>query len=206
VKEVTSKRRIERALLARLIEHVNRPSREFFFVDRPGDNRMRGRLDLVYDPWLYPVFESLGLAEPRSAWLARALAVGPVRVVVMNSNRNEIEGLPRTLTELGYRRQLRVGPFVVWIRAIDTPIDPDEIVISRAPAPHPDSPRDFRSRERTVTLVGHRERIQSVLRSVDRGWRQRPSDRPDPLVEGTVRLDRGAGRVHFGAASKVPIS
>ena len=65
--------------LARLSHYLRRPSSELFFVDRPGDNRVHGRLDLVYDPWLYPVFESIGLAEPRSAWLARALETGPVQ-------------------------------------------------------------------------------------------------------------------------------
>ena len=34
-----------------------RPAAEVFFVDLPGLNRLHGRIDLVYDPWLYPVFE-----------------------------------------------------------------------------------------------------------------------------------------------------
>jgi len=115
-KEVISKRRDERAVIARLIDYLKRPASELFFADRPGDNRVHGRLDLVYDPWLYPVFESIGLAEPRSAWLARALEAGPVRVVVTTSIGPEIDGIPRTLEELGYRPPARVGPFFVWAR------------------------------------------------------------------------------------------
>jgi len=115
-KEIIIKRRADRALLARLLDRVQRPSSELFFVDRPGDNRVHGRLDLVYDSWLYPVFESIGLAEPRSVWLARALEAGPVRVVVTTSNLPMIDGIPRTLEELGYRAPARVGPFFVWVR------------------------------------------------------------------------------------------
>jgi hypothetical protein len=116
VKEVILKRRADRADLARLVAYVGRPSGELFFVDRPGDNRVHGRLDLVYDPWLYPVLESVGLAEPRSGWLARALAAGPVRVVVMPADRSGIDGIPKALEDLGYRRPARVGPFIVWRR------------------------------------------------------------------------------------------
>jgi len=115
-KEVMSKRQGERVLLARLLDHVKRPRSEVFVVDRPGDNRVHGRLDLVYDPWLYPVFESIGLAEPRSVWLAGALAAGPVHVVVTTSDRPEIDGVPRSLPELGYGPEARVGPFIAWIR------------------------------------------------------------------------------------------
>ena len=82
---------------------MQRPSTEIFFVDLPGANRVHGRIDLVYDPWLYPVFESIGLAEPRSIWLEQALATGPVRVVATTSSRTEIDGLKRTLPELGYQ-------------------------------------------------------------------------------------------------------
>ena len=85
VKQVLGKREAESADLARLLAYVRRPSAEIFFVDLPGANRLHGRIDLVYDPWLYPVFESIGLAEPRSIWLDRALATGPVRVVATTS-------------------------------------------------------------------------------------------------------------------------
>ena len=68
----------------------------------------------MYDHWLYPVFESIGLAEPRSVWLARAPEAGTVRVVVTPTDRARIDGIPQTLPELGYRRLAHVGPFVVW--------------------------------------------------------------------------------------------
>ena len=88
VKQVLGKRTAETAGLARLLEYVQRPAAEIFFVDLPGANRVHGRIDLVYDPWLYPVFESIGLAEPRSIWLEQALATGPVRVVATTSSRH----------------------------------------------------------------------------------------------------------------------
>jgi hypothetical protein len=116
VKEVLAKRRADRRAVERLFEKVGTPFSEIFFVDRPGDNRVYGRLDLVYDPWLYPVFESIGLAEPRSVWLAHALSVGPIRVVVAPSPRPAIDGVAQTLPELGYRLSFRSGPFFVWIR------------------------------------------------------------------------------------------
>jgi hypothetical protein len=115
-REVLSKRAADRAEIVRLVDYLKLPSSERFFVDRPGDNRVYGRLDLVYDPWLYPVFESIGLAEPRARWLAQALEAGPIRVVLSTSNRFSIDGIPRSLPELGYRLSARVGPFVVWMR------------------------------------------------------------------------------------------
>ena len=87
-----------------------------FFVDRPGFNRIHGRADLVYDPWLYPVFESIKLAEPRSAWLGRAIKYGPVRVVVMSSPALQIDGVSQSLPEMGYALRLRIGPWFVWMR------------------------------------------------------------------------------------------
>ena len=69
-KEIVAKRRFERESITGLLAQIGRKPTEIFFVDRPGDNRLYGRTDLVYDPWLYPVFETIGLAEPRSVWLA----------------------------------------------------------------------------------------------------------------------------------------
>ncbi|HEX3448024.1 MAG TPA: hypothetical protein VHS97_07200, partial [Isosphaeraceae bacterium] len=69
---------------------------------------------MVYDPWLYPVFESIGLAEPRSIWLEQAHSTGPVRVVVSTTSRPRIEGLERTLHELGYEDAIRVGDYFIW--------------------------------------------------------------------------------------------
>ena len=60
-------REAERLALAEALEQVRGPSSEFFFAGRPGYNRVYGRIDLVYDEWLYPVFESIHLAEPPRA-------------------------------------------------------------------------------------------------------------------------------------------
>jgi 4-amino-4-deoxy-L-arabinose transferase-like glycosyltransferase len=106
----------ERLAIAELFRAVGRPSSEFFFLDRPGDNRLYGQLDLVYDNWLYPVFESIQLAEPRSSWLRHVLMAGPVRFVVSTSESERIDGLDLTLPQLGYSRRIEVGPFFVWER------------------------------------------------------------------------------------------
>ena len=66
-------RRAERADVARIFRSTGLPPAAVFFADRPGLNRMNGRLDWVYDDWLYPVFESLKLAEPRARWLRSLL-------------------------------------------------------------------------------------------------------------------------------------
>jgi hypothetical protein len=115
IKELASLRRAERAALERVFAHSGRPPSMFFFADRPGLNRVYGRLDLVYDDWLYQVFESLNLAEPRARWLRLALTSGPVRVVVLESDRPRIDGVPEPLSALGYLNAVRVGPFWVWI-------------------------------------------------------------------------------------------
>jgi hypothetical protein len=108
--------RNEALIIAQISQVLGRPASEFFFVGRPGDNRVRGRLDLVYDDWLYPVFESMQLAEPRSIWLRRALAAGPVRFVVNTSESPHIDGIGLALPQLGYARRLSAGPFFVWER------------------------------------------------------------------------------------------
>ena len=115
-KEVVAKRRVERELLTVLFAQIRPSAGEIFFVDRPGDNRVHGRPELVYDPWLYPVFESIGLAEPRSVWLKRALTTGPVRIVIGPRGSDRIDGIPQSLSELGYRPSLRLGPLIVWER------------------------------------------------------------------------------------------
>ena len=106
----------EQTQMGLLLRSLKRPSRELFFVDRPGDNRIRGRTDLVYDPWLYPVFESSGQAEPRQKWLTRELAGGAIRFVLATSPRPEIDGITPTLPELGYRGSVQFGPYFVWVR------------------------------------------------------------------------------------------
>ena len=110
-------RSVDRSALAQVLDHLRRPSTELFLVARPGDNRMNGRLDLVYDDWLYPVFESIHLAEPRSIWLQRALTSGAIRYVVNTSDSPSIDGLGKTLPHLGYVKDFNLGPFYVWRRS-----------------------------------------------------------------------------------------
>jgi hypothetical protein len=117
VKETLARRRAEADLIRRLAERTEVNSDAVFFADRPGLNRVHGRSDLVYDPWLYPVFESLGLAERRSEWLARALETGPVRLIVTAAPQTRIDGIARGLSELGYTLRLRLGPWLVWMRS-----------------------------------------------------------------------------------------
>jgi hypothetical protein len=114
--QVFGRRLSEQIQTGVLLRSLKRPSRELFFVDRPGDNRLRGRTDLVYDPWLYPVFESSGQAEPRQTWLARELAGGAIRIVLATSPRPDIDGITPTLPELGYRRPVQFGAYFVWVR------------------------------------------------------------------------------------------
>ncbi len=108
--------RDERRLVARVNQAINRPSSEIFFVGSPGRNRLYGNVDLVYDDWLYPVFESMRLAEPRSAWLERALTDGSIRVVVNNSDGSRIDGLRRSLPALGYMPRFEIDPLYTWER------------------------------------------------------------------------------------------
>ena len=115
-KQVVARRAIETKETARLLTRVPNPASAIFFVDRSGANRLYGRRDLVYDPWLYPVFESIGLAKPRSEWLEPAIATGPVRYVATTSSVTEVEGLRRTLPELGFSRTARVGGYFLWVR------------------------------------------------------------------------------------------
>jgi hypothetical protein len=107
---------VERALAEWMDERPQRPRSSYYFTDRPGMNRLDGRLELVHDDWLYPVFESLGLAESRSNWLGNALVRGPIRVVVSTDPRPFIEGTTLDLRRLGYRPDVSLGPFFVWIR------------------------------------------------------------------------------------------
>jgi hypothetical protein len=99
-----------------IFDHMKGPRHEFFFVDRPGDNRLHGRFDLVYDDWLYPVFESIDLAEPRSGWLVHRLTGGSIRFIVNTSDNRRIPGISETLPELGFAARIQVGPFFVWER------------------------------------------------------------------------------------------
>jgi hypothetical protein len=76
---------------------------------------MSGRLEWVYDDWLYPAFESMKLAEPRARWLRPLLeARGGVRAVVLESDSDRLDGIPETLPALGFQSAGRVGSFRVW--------------------------------------------------------------------------------------------
>ncbi len=108
--------RRDEAALNLMFEHLKLPPSAFFFIDRPGFNRVNGRLDLVYDDWLYPVFESLHLAESRSGWLGQALRARRLRAVVASSQAGEIEGTGLDLSRFGYHPEIRFGPFFVWTR------------------------------------------------------------------------------------------
>jgi hypothetical protein len=110
-------RRDKRLRRDRVVELVGRPPDEFFFVDLPGDNRVQGCRDLVYDDWLYPVFESMRRAEPRSRWLRNALISSRIHVIVTTSAGPRIAGIEETLPKLGYAPLLYVEPYYVWSRA-----------------------------------------------------------------------------------------
>ena len=111
-----SNRLVEHDAKEMIFDQLKGPRQEFFFVDRPGENRLHGRLDLVYDDWLYPVFESVKLAEPRAVWLHNRLTDGSVRFVVNTSDNPQIPGISGTLPELGFVRRIQVGPFFAWER------------------------------------------------------------------------------------------
>jgi hypothetical protein len=115
-RSAVSQRLVEHLAKQMIFDQMKGARQEFFFVDRPGDNRLDGRFDLVYDDWLYPVFESVKLAEPRSVWLHHRLTDGSVRFVVSTSDNPQIPGISGTLPELGYFRRFQVGPFFVWER------------------------------------------------------------------------------------------
>ncbi len=111
-----SRRRTEHAALAQVFAYARQPPSAFYFVGRPGLNRLHGRIDLVHDDWLYPVFESIRKAEPRSRWLRPILTSGTVRVLVLESDNPRVEGIAETLPALGYMSAVRIGSFLVWIR------------------------------------------------------------------------------------------
>lgn len=97
--------------------HYGRPAIEFFYPDRPGINRLHGRLDLVYDDWLYPVFEAVHLAQPRSIWLRRAFTAGGINFVITKTGSPKIDGLGQTLSQLGYSRDTKFGTsYYAWRR------------------------------------------------------------------------------------------
>ena len=110
-------RQVDRLVVARIFSHFGRPATEYFFVGRPGSNRMSGRLNLVYDDWLYSVFESIRQAEPRSIWLRRAVMSDATQFIVNTSDRPNFDGLAETLPRLGFVRGIALGPYFVWRRS-----------------------------------------------------------------------------------------
>jgi hypothetical protein len=116
LKDANSTGYLERDGLARSFDLSMPPRFDLFFVDRPGYNRLYGRLELVYDYWLYPVFESTGLAEPRSRWLRQALSDQSMRTVFTPTLSARIDGVDETLQELGYRPLGRAGPLLICQR------------------------------------------------------------------------------------------
>ena len=72
----------------------------------------------MYDEWLYPVFERMGLAQPRAIWLSRILTSGSIRFVVNTSDAPRLDGIAESLPALGYARKYHVGPFYAWERSV----------------------------------------------------------------------------------------
>jgi len=109
---------VDDILVQLIADELHRPRDTYFFASRPGLNRLDGRIELVYDDWLYPVFESIGLAAPRSVWLVRALAPhSPVRVVINPTERPVVEGTVTDLRRLGYRAHTQVESiYYIWVR------------------------------------------------------------------------------------------
>jgi hypothetical protein len=86
------------------------------FIEEPGLTRMYGRMDLVYDEWLYGAFESAGEAEPRERWLKRIISHGSVQLIITASDRETVPGILLPLKDLGYLAILMKGRFQAWVR------------------------------------------------------------------------------------------
>ena len=106
--------RSDRLAAEAVVRNVGEPGSTFYFAGGPGENREFGRTDLVFDDWLYPVFESVHAAEPRSVWLRQALADGSIRFVITTSDRPWVDGVGEPLNRLGYTARAKVGPLYVW--------------------------------------------------------------------------------------------
>jgi 4-amino-4-deoxy-L-arabinose transferase-like glycosyltransferase len=114
----------ERAALAALLAEpriaFERPE-GLYFAGFPQHNRMHGRPELAHDEWLYTAFEATGAAEPRRAWLRRALTDGRVSVVVVPEvgglTADNLPGLGASLPELGYRPLVTRGRYRAWVRS-----------------------------------------------------------------------------------------
>lgn len=128
--------RFERLKSELIVSNLAEPTSDLYFASDPGRNRQYGRTDLVFDHWLYPVFESVHGAEPRSTWLRSALTDGSVRFVITTSKDPRIDGLAEPLTRLGYRARFEIGSLYVWeqIRAARPP--PGQEIPSRREGRH----------------------------------------------------------------------
>ncbi len=117
IKQVLLKRNSDTDEVAAVVEKTGCAASTIFFVDLPGVNRVNGRCDIVYDAWLFPVFESMGLAEPRSAWLEQRVLDGSISAVATTSTGDKISGVNRSLGDLGFSELKRVGRYRVWMRS-----------------------------------------------------------------------------------------
>ncbi len=106
--------RFERLSAELVLSVLKEPRSDIYFVGEPGKNRQFGRTDLVFDHWLYPVFESVHGAEPRSSWLRTALTDGSVRFVITTSKDPRIDGLDESLTSLGYAARIEIASLYIW--------------------------------------------------------------------------------------------
>ena len=95
--------------------HRRAPTRDILLRGSPAGTGVYGRTDLVFDDWLYPVFESMHLAEPRSSWLPVALSDGSVRFVITASTTRDRRPRPATRS-LGYVPRGEFGSLYVWER------------------------------------------------------------------------------------------
>jgi hypothetical protein len=114
IKSEASRRRGENAGVARLLQTVGGRPSQYFFAERPAFNRMAGEVDLVYDDWLYPVFEAAGLAESRSEWLGRAVVDHRVRFVVTTADISRIPGMDMVRPTYRFRAVGAFGPFRIF--------------------------------------------------------------------------------------------
>lgn len=123
LKAEATQRRGERAAVAQLLQTLGGSPSEYFFAERPAFNRMVGHSELVYDDWLYPVFESSGLAANRSDWLARALIRGGIKFVVTTAGDPPIAGMQAMKPTRSYRLAGQSGPFRAF-EIVTPPIPP----------------------------------------------------------------------------------
>ena len=117
VGESDRRHRGERAVARAIYEHLERPRSCYFFTDRPGFNRVNGRLELVSRRLAVSgIRVDCTWPSPARRWLGRALFTGPVRAVVATTEGPLIEGTKINLRLLGYRADSKLEPFYVWTR------------------------------------------------------------------------------------------